>query len=326
MIKNSNWITTPKNYGDVCPIFKKEFNCDKNVEKAILHITSKGVYEAHLNGNRIGNFIMAPGWTVYTKRHQYQSYDITSLISTNNTLTISLGNGWCCGSISGARNIWSDTLALICALEITYTDSSNNLIFTDESWLSSPSAILFSEIYDGETYDRTYSAYGWENAKICSSDTSCLIAQEGEIVSEQEHIKPISMYKSPNGETIIDFGQNMTGYVSFTIDSKAGERLIYSHAEILDSKGNFYTENLRSAKQRVCYFCGDGLQTYKPHHTFMGFRYIRLEEAPKNISIDNFEAIVVHSDMERTGYFSCSNEKINKLFSNVIWGAKKQFS
>ena len=130
---------------------------------------------------------------------------------------------------------------------------------------------------------------------------------------------------TPKGERVIDFGQNLTGYVSFSVNGKLGDRIAYSHAEVLDADGNFYTENLRSAKQKVEYICCEGKQEYKPHHTFMGFRYIRLDEAPEYITPDMFEAIVVHSDIRRTGYFECSDKKINKLYQNIIWGQKGNF-
>ena len=180
------------------------------------------------------------------------------------------------------------------------------------------SKIRSSEIYDGEVYDASIDIGEWEPVAYFQATTATLVPQHGETVCEHEHIRPIDSFVTSKGERIIDFGQNMTGYVKFTVDGKAGDRIAYSHAEVLDADGNFYTENLRSAKQRVEYICCDGEQSYKPHHTFMGFRYIRLDDAPDYVTSDMFEAIVVHSDIMRTGHFECSDEKVNKLYRNII--------
>ncbi|MBR7133230.1 MAG: family 78 glycoside hydrolase catalytic domain [Clostridia bacterium] len=326
-LNSAYWIRAKKDYGDICPIFQKHFNCSGDIKKASLYITAMGVYEATLNDKRVGDFIMAPGWTQYDKRHQYQIYDITALLRNENTLNITVGKGWYRGEFIGWRekDIYGGLSAVIAAIEIEYTNGRTNIITTDKSWKVTESAIRFSEIYDGETYDATFIPKNWDEIVILQAPKSNLILQDGCTVTEQETLLPINMFRTPKGELVIDFGQNMTGYISFEIDAEAGERLVYSHAEVLDSNGNFYTENLRTAKQKVEYICKDGKQTFKPHHTFMGFRYIRLDEAPANIQKENFKAIVVHSDMKRTGYFKCSNEKVNKLFSNIIWGQKGNF-
>ena len=326
-IKKARWIKPKKDYGDVCPIYRYRFECDKEVKSASLEITSMGVYEAHLNGERVGDFIMAPGWTVYHKRHQYQTYDITNQIKASNEITVTVGKGWYRGSLLAWRdkNFWGAIPGLIAAINLTFADGTEQTITTDRQWMSQESPIRMSEIYDGEIYDASYSNDEWEHTSYHFSPIDNLIPQEGEIVCEQEHIKPLEVIITPKGEKVIDFGQNMTGYIKFTVDGKKGDRIAYSHAEILDPEGNFYTANLRSAKQKVEYICRDGEQEYKPHHSFMGFRYIRLDEAPEYVTPDMFEAIVVHSDIKRTGHFECSNEKINKLYSNIIWGQRDNF-
>lgn len=326
-LKVAKWIRPKKDYGDVCPVFKKEFSCDGEVKKATLYITAMGVYEAILNGNRVGDFIMAPGWTEYSERHQYQVYDITELIKEENTIAVTVGKGWYRGSLIEWRDkdIYGGFSAIIAEIEIEYTDGRSQLIATDKSWLSAESGIRMSEIYDGETFDANFNASEFEESKILQAPKSNLILQEGEIVREHEILLPIKMFRTPKGELVIDFGQNMTGYISFEIDAEKGDRIVYSHAEVLDGEGNFYTANLRGAKQRIEYICKEGKQSYKPHHTFMGFRYIRLDEAPDYIKAENFKAIAVYSDIKRTGYFKCSNEKVNKLYSNIIWGQKDNF-
>lgn len=326
-IKKARWIRPKKDYGDVCPVYRRCFNSEKEIKSASLDITAMGVYEAYINGERIGDFIMAPGWTAYDKRHQYQTYDITDKIKSANEITVTVGKGWYRGDLVVWRinNIWGDIPGIIAVIKLVYTDGTEEVIETNTEWQVAESAIRFSEIYDGEIYDATYEIAEWDKTEYYYATTLSLIPQEGEIVREQESIKPISMITAPNGEKVIDFGQNMTGYVKISFNGKCGDKIIYSHAETLDSAGNFYTANLRSAKQRVEYICRDGEQEYKPHHTFMGFRYIRLDEAPDYITADMFEAIVVHSDIKRTGHFECSNEKINKLYQNIIWGQRGNF-
>lgn len=325
--ETARWIRPKKEYGDICPIYGKTFCLSGEVLEATLYITAMGVYEAVLNGNRVGDFILAPGWTSYDKRHQYQKYDITQYVKQENSICVSVGKGWYRSSLFVWRqkNIYGCDSGLIAAIEIRYIDGRKDLIITDSSWRVAESAILFSEIYDGEIYDATVNEFIWEDVEVFYAPRDNLIEQEGCFVVENEIIPAIKMIKTPNGETVIDFGQNLTGYVSFEIEAKKGEKLVYFHGETLDADGNFYNENLRSAKQKIEYFCCDGWQCYKPHHTFMGFRYICIEEAPQNIEINNFKAIVVHSDMKRTGFFKCSNKKINKLYNNVIWGQKGNF-
>ena len=326
-IKNAKWIKPKRDYGDICPEYRYRFECNKQIKSAALEITAMGVYEAHMNGSRIGDFILAPGWTVYHKRHQYQTYDITHLIQASNEITVTVGKGWYRGGFLTWRdkNFWGAVPGLIAAINLTYADGTEETITTDRQWLSRESSIRFAEIYDGEIYDASFQSEEWEHTSYHFSPVDNLIPQEGEIVCEHEQIKPVEVITTPKGERVIDFGQNMTGYVEFDIEGKSGDRVVYTHAEILDAEGNFYTENLRSAKQRIEYICRDGFQTYKPHHTFMGFRYIRIDEAPDYIDTDAFRAIVVHSDIRRTGHFECSNEKVNKLYSNILWGQRDNF-
>lgn len=323
----AEWIRPAADYGEAAPLFKREFACDKEVESATLHITAMGVYEAFLNGKRIGNFIMAPGFTAYDKRHQYQSYDVAELLKKENKIEVTVGKGWYRSQFVTRRDydIWGAYSALIAVLEIVYKDGSEEAIVTNNGWYTAPSRVRFSEIYDGEKYDASFCSEDWKRAMRLHYPTQMLIPQEGEIVCEHEHIAPQRIFTTPKGERVIDFGQNLTGYVSFCVNAKAGDRIVYTHAEALDAEGNFYTANLRSAKQRVEYIARDGEQSYKPHHTFMGFQYIRIDEAPECLDLNDFEAIVVHSKMERIGYFECSNEKINKLYSNVIWSQRDNF-
>ncbi|MBE7053301.1 MAG: alfa-L-rhamnosidase [Ruminococcaceae bacterium] len=327
MFENSNWIKSYNDFGDVCPAFKKEFKIDKEIKKATVSITATGVYEAHLNGKRVGDFIMAPGFTAYNKRHQYQTYDITNTLKEENEFLVTVGKGWFRSPLTEykRKDTWGGVSSIICEFNIDFKDGTKLFIPSDKTWQCGKSNILFSEIYDGETFDATKKCDIQEPVTHYRYTKSTLIKQQGEKVTENEIIDAKDMFYTPSGQLVVDFGQNLAGYVEFDITAKENDILEYKHAEILDKDGNFYTGNLRTAKQTVKYICKEGRQTYKPHHTFMGFRYIHILNAPKNIKKENFKAIAVYSDMERTGHFSCSNEKINKLYENIIWGQRSNF-
>jgi len=331
VFESAVWIQPSQQMGRVCPIFRKDFSLKGTVLLTVLTLTSAGVYEARINGERVGDYILAPGWTVYEQRHQYQSYDVTKLTKRDNTLTVLLGEGWFRGRLAG----WVDInkgkpnlpAALIAQLDIIYEDGQAETIVSDLSWQAAESALRENDFYDGEFYDAAfYAAYAPVIESPAAKDA--LIPQEGERIIEHERIKPLECFFTPKGETVIDFGQNITGYVEFTIDAVAGERVEISHAEVLDAAGNFYTENYTNAKAKLIYLCKNGKQTHKPPLTFYGFRYIRIDEFPGdpgNVNPDDFTAIVVHSDIKRTGYLLSSNPMLNQLFSNIIWGQKGNF-
>lgn len=326
-IQTAEFISSPVPLGTAAPVFQKTFSSSKKVKRAVLELSALGVYEAALNGRRIGQFVLAPGWTSYRKRLQYQTYDVTELIRQDNTLTVGVGNGWCVGRLAwnGHSHFWSDETALIASLTLEYTDGSHEEIRTDSSWLSAPGAVLFSELYDGETYDARIQPSDWKPVKIFPFSKDVLIPQEGEEIREIEELKPVELIHTPKGETVIDFGENIAGYVRFKVKGNAGEAAELSHAEVLDKNGNFYTENLRSAKQKIRYICAGGEEIYQPHYTFQGFRYIRLDQWPGEVNLEDFTAVVICSDMKRTGFFECSNEKVNQLYRNVIRSQKGNF-
>ena len=291
-----------------------------------------GVYEASLNGSRVGDFILAPGWTVYQKRLQVQQYELRIRPGQENELTVLVGKGWYRGRLSGCLPGQNGNAVLPAALTaeptLRYPDGHTDTICTDASWQTAESAVRFSELYDGETYDAAFEPSVWTPAALYDGPTDTLIEQQGEPVREQERIAPARIFKTPAGEIVVDFGQNLTGYVEIALDGVKGEAVELSHAEVLDKNGNFYTENYRSAKAKYLYFCKDGAQRYKPKLTFYGFRYIRVDRFPcgaETAAPENFTAIAVHSDMKRTGYLSCSDPLLNKLFENVIWGQKSNF-
>ncbi len=316
----ANWIHPSYNMGKVCPLFRKDFFIENTVASATLYITARGVYEATLNGTRVGDFIMAPGWTSYHNRIQVQTYDVTGLLQEENSLVLALAEGW----------FWrlkkSQPKAVIAQLHISYTDGTTEDIGTDESWLVAESKLRFCHLYNGIIYDASHSPV-FDTQAVIASDNSqdLLIPQQGEAVKEQERLKVKEIIITPKGETVLDFGQNMTGCLEITLDAKKGDEVSFSFGEILDKDGNFYNANYRSAKAMYKYICKDGIQTFMPTLTFYGFRYVRIDSYPARIVPEGFTAVVIHSDMRRTGYIESSDPLLNQLFSNILWGQKGNF-
>lgn len=321
------------------PMLRRVFSLKEKPARARLYITSRGLYEAEINGSVVGNEVLTPGWTSYHHRLQYQTYDVTGmLVEGDNAIGARLGDGWYRGYIAfrGNRNEYGDHLGLLCQLEITYEDGSTSVIGSDEEWKASTGAILASDIYNGESYDARLEQEGWSSPGFDDDDwlpvrigdpyEGRLIAPAGPPVRRIEEIKPIEILKTPEGDTVLDMGQNMVGRIRMTVSGEAGTKVSIRHAEVLDKEGNFYTENLRAADQKIEYVLkGGGEEVYEPVFTFQGFRYIAVEGFPGEVQLENFTGIVIHSDMEPTGVFECSNPLINQLQHNIVWGQKGNF-
>lgn len=330
MLKNAKWIKASENKNEACYSFYTEVKPKKKVEKAVLHITSMGMYAAFIDDVRVGNEIFTPYWTSYSKRLQYQTFDVTGYLSEKSILNIVCAEGWAVGYVRAGpehRNHYADHISLLFSLCITYDDRTEEYIVSDDSVKVSTSNIVTSSLYDGEFVDGTASIAELGNAVIDNSVETKLIAQQGEKVIEHERINPVKLLVTPSGEKVIDFGQNFAGYVEITVKGKRGDRITISHAEILDSNGNFYTDNLRTAKQVNTYILsGNGVEVFKPTFTWQGFRYIRIDEYPfDDIDLSSFKGIAVYSDIKRIGNFVCGNSKINQLYHNIIWGQKSNF-
>lgn len=327
MLERSEWIKGCEKNLRGGTVYLKNFRCAAKAEKAILKITALGVYEAKLNGERVGDFILAPGWTSYLNRLQVQSYDVTDMLKTENSLEVTVGQGWraIANKRDGSGFLGYRDTALIAELTLVYADGRTESIVTDSSWTARESKLRYTNIYDGDIYDATFKAGSARHCICVDLEKDMLIPQEGEKIVEHERMPALQIIKTPAGETVIDFGQNMTGYVEFSIKGTPGAQTTISHGETLDRDGNFYNANYRSARAQIKFTCDGEEYTYKSALTFFGFRYIRLENWPDEIKKENFTAVVVHSDIRRTGYFECSDETVNKLFKNIIWGQKGNF-
>ncbi len=330
-IKKAQWITPASERKSAAPVFRRIFAAEKTVEKAELQITALGVYEAELNGRRVGDFVLAPGWTSYDHRLQVQTYDVTALLSSQNDLRVTVGCGWFSSPMPGWVNSedkqrrYARPCGLIGLLTLRYADGSEEEIITDESWTWGEGPVRFSEIYDGETYDARFVPAEWKAANTLEWSKEILIPQEGEIIRETERVAAQKVFATPKGELMVDFGQEVTGYVEFTVNAQAGDAVRFNHAEVMDREGNFYNENYRGAKAEVKYTCKDGMQTWHPRLTFFGFRYMHLMEWPGEAKPENFTAVAVHSDMKRTGWLKSGSVEVNQLFSNIVWGQRGNF-
>jgi len=319
--------------------FRKEFSANKNIASATAYITAHGMYEAQINGKRIGDAYLTPGWTSYNKRLQYQVYDVTNLITSGkNVAGAVVGNGWYRGFLAwgGNKNIYGKDLGLLFQLDIVYTDGTTASIISDESWKSSTGSIRYAEIYHGETVDAreekinwatgAFNDAGWSGVKLANNSFDNLLATYNEPVKKHQSFKPLKIFKTPKGEQVIDFGQNLVGWVIVKAKGKAGDKITLRHAEVLDKNGNFYIENIRDAKATATYILsGRGEEIFEPHFTFYGFRYIEIDGYPGEIKPENFTAVALYSDMKPTGDFVSSNPLINQLQHNIQWGQRGNF-
>jgi alpha-L-rhamnosidase len=319
-------------------LLRKQFKLGKKVASATAYITSHGIYEAFINGKRVGDYYLTPGWTSYNKRLQYQVYDVSSLLTTgDNAFGAGLASGWYRTPLAWESNLnlYGKELALLAQLRIVYTDGSVEIIGTDDTWKSSTGGVKNSELYDGEHYDANAEKNGWNNVgyndkdwspvKVINAAKNTLIATYNEPVKKQEKFKALKLITTPKGEKVIDFGQNLVGLVEVTTNGSKGDTIKIYHAEVLDKAGNFYTTNLRGAKQLNTFVLkGGGTEKFEPHFTFQGFRYIRVEGL-KDINPENFTAVAMYSDTRPTGSFKTSNELINQLQHNIEWGQKGNF-
>lgn len=309
-----------------CPVFYQTFDVKKPILKACLYATAQGVYEVCINGKRVGEDYMCPGWTGYHKRLQYQYYDIMGYLEEKNCVEMTVGNGWYKGILSFdcKPNRYGDRVAAFAEIHITYQDGSREVIATDTGWKVRTGQIKYSEIYMGETIDTAGTERKEGNVSEAEFDPLVLTPQENEPVRVTERIVPERIFTDPEGNRLVDFGQNLTGLVEVKVKGKKGQKIMVRHAETLDSNGVFYPDTLRTAISLDTYILNGEEQVLMPHFTFHGFRYIAVE-GMESLSKDMFTACVMHSDMKKIGAFHCSNETVNRLQSNIEWGLRGNF-
>ena len=338
----AQWITSslPEEVElEASPLMRTEFSATKPIATARIYVTALGLYTLYLNGSRVGKDYFTPGWTSYNKRLQYQTYDVTDLLQQgDNAIGAMLGNGWYAGYIAWERGkgYYGDRRALLLQMHICYKDGTEDVIVSNEMWKCTAGPISMAEIYHGETYDAGKVKCGWDtpcyddrdwvNVSVYDHSIDMLVAQECAAPQIMDELPVVDMFRTPAGETVLDFGQNMVGFVRFYVKGKPGDVVLIRHAEVLDKDGNFYTANLKGAKQTIRYTLrGEDTEVYQPHFTFQGFRYICVDEYPGEIRPEYFTGCVVHTGMAQTGEFTCSNEMVNQLNHNILWGQKGNF-
>ncbi|MDA9596986.1 glycoside hydrolase family 78 protein [Flavobacteriaceae bacterium] len=321
------------------PYFTNDFKVDNQITSAQLFITSRGIYEAHINGKRVGESYLTPGWTSYNNRIQYQAYDVQNLISSgDNRLGVILADGWFRNfrPNSGKRKTdYGDELSFIAELVISFENGTKQTIINDDNWNYHFGSIQNSSIYNGEMVDFNLDDPSWSNSKKKipnSKKAQSVKPYEGkldhtrnEMIKKREVLKAQKLIITPSGDKVIDFGQNLVGWAQFKSNLPKGTEITLYHAEVLDKAGEFYTTNLRAAKQKNTFILnGKKDQIYHPTFTFQGFRYLKVEGIDQ-INLDDFKAVALYSDMEFTGSLTTSNELINQLQENIQWGQRGNF-
>ena len=321
------------------PRFRRSFNADPTIASARLYVTAHGLYEVEINGNRVGDETLAPGWTSYNQRLRYSTFDVTDLITNGaNAIGAWMAEGWYRGRIGfkgGTRNVYGQDVALLAQLEITYQDGTRETVATDGSWKASRGPIQLASLYDGERYDARLEQAGWSSAgyddhawsgvRIVDRDPATLHAPPGPPVRCTQELSPQRIWTSPSGKTLLDFGQNLVGRLRLTIRGTEGETVKIRHAEVLQDE-ELYRRPLRLAASTDEYIAGDGSRNqWEPRFTMHGFRYAEISGAVDSVDLESIVARVYHTDMERTGWFESSDPLLNRLHENVLWSMRGNF-
>ncbi|SKA79292.1 alpha-L-rhamnosidase [Agreia bicolorata] len=326
-------------------LVRREFSLPDDVVGARLYVTAHGLAEVEINGRRIGQDALAPDWTVYGKRLTYRTYDVLDALRTgDNAIGAWLGDGWYRGRIGfhgGYPNLYGADLSLIAQLEMTHADGRRTTIATDEDWSAGFGPILRSNLYFGEHYDAREEIAGWSlpgftgdgfsPVAVRSRDAATLVAPQGPPVRNTQIVSPAQVITSPSGATVLDFGQNLVGRLRIRVSGARGATVQLRHAEVMQD-GEIYTRPLRGALATDRYTLRgaadsdtDHVEVWEPRFTFHGFRYAEITGWPGEFDASNVEALVYHSDMERTGWFESSDPLLDRLHENVVWGMRGNF-
>lgn len=324
---DAKWIT-PDLDKEIHPVLSKDFTLTKEIASARAYVSGLGLYEMEINGKKAGDEYLTPLFNAYDKWIQYQTYDITGLITSGqNVVEVSLGNGLYKGRFGfegGQTEVYGDQFALLCEIVIKHTDGTETIIHSNDSWKARKSHILFSGIYDGEIYDANLGDGTCYGVKDINLGYDRLKARLSLPVVIKEELKPIEVIITPAGETVLDMGQNMVGWVQFKTNAPKGTEIVLQYAELLQD-GNFYQDNLRTAKAEHRYISNGEEAMVRPHFTYYGFRYVKVSGWIGEVNKDDFTGCVLYSDMDQTGSIETSNPLVNRLFLNALWGQKGNF-
>jgi len=338
VVDENETLTIPEQKVSGPPYLRKSFDLKGPVQRAILYTTALGLYEARINGQRVGDHVLAPDWTDYRHRVRYQAYDVRSLLRKNhNTIGALLGDGWYCGHIgNGGYRFFGNEPKYLAQLEVTYTDGTTEKIGTDASWKWHGSPILASDFMLGEDYDARLEISGWDKPGLDDGQwTPASVSPDPGILREAQVMDPVRVVRAitpqsvrtdKQGRWVYDLGQNMVGFVRLQVAAPAGTKITLRHAEMLNPDGTIYTENLRSARSTDHYICkGGGKEIWEPQFTFHGFRYVEITGLPGQPQAGLVTGMVLSSDTTPAGQFSCSDPRINQLQSNIQWGQRGNY-
>ncbi|GAA1448015.1 alpha-L-rhamnosidase [Leifsonia poae] len=321
------------------PLLRSEFTLDEGhgaVTGATLTLSAQGVVEAWLNGRPVSDDLLTPGWSSYEWRLRYATYDVTGLIEDTSVLGLALGNGWFRGRLgwSGRGEFYGTELGAFAQLEVTFADGATQTVVTDESWTAGPSAVLANDLYDGETIDARrrddawrrpgFSGEGWVGVHALDVDTSILTPYVGPKVTRWNELPVKAITTSPSGKTLIDFGQNLVGWVRVSVQGPEGSEVLIKHAEVLEH-GELGTRPLRTALATDRYILSGGEDVFEPTFTFHGFRYAEITGWPGELKPEDLTAVAIGSDLERIGTFRSSDPMLNQFHENVVWGMRGNF-
>ena len=319
------------------PLLRTEFTLDRGhgaVASAELQASAQGVFEAYLGGDKVGDDVLSPGWSSYEWRLRYRTYDVTDRLRAQSdgpvVLGLALGNGWFRGALTWEMltNVYGDRLGALAALTVTYADGHRQVVATDESWTAGPSAGLGAALYGGPPIDAWrqpgFSDPAWTGVTALPFDADTLVEYVGPPVVRHEELRPVKVWTSPSGETLVDFGQNLVGWLKFTVTGEAGRTITLRHAEVLED-GELGVRPLRNALATDELILSGGADFFEPTFTFHGFRYAEVTGWPGELTAESLVAVVVSSDLERIGEFECSDPMLNQLHSNVVWGQRGNF-
>ncbi|MCU1422016.1 MAG: Bacterial alpha-L-rhamnosidase [Microbacteriaceae bacterium] len=324
---------------DGAPLLRREFTLDPghgDVVSASLALSALGVVEAWLGGERVSDDLLTPGWTSYEWRLRYVTYDVTDLLDDTGVLALALGNGWYRGRLgwTGASALYGDTLGGFAQLDITFADGHVQTVATDESWSAGPSAVLENDLYNGETIDARrdrsawlepgFAASDWVGVHVLDFDTAELVPSQAPPVRAFDELAPVKIWTSPSGRTLVDFGQDLVGWVRVRVQGPAGSEVVLRHAEVLE-RDELGVRPLRSAKATDRYILSGGVDVFEPTFTFHGFRYAEVTGWPGELTAADLTAVAVGSQLERIGTFRSSDPLLNQLHQNVVWGMRGNF-
>ncbi|MEV4836728.1 glycoside hydrolase family 78 protein [Nonomuraea sp. NPDC049486] len=321
------------------PLLRRGFDLRERPVRARLYVTAHGLYEVEINGQVVGDDVLAPGWTSYGHRLRYRTHDVTALLRSGpNAIGAMLADGWYRGRVGfldGSTSTYGTRTALIAQLELVYADGGTETLVTDGSWRAAPGPITATGLYDGEKHDARLLPGGWSSpgfddsgwlpADVLDHDPALLVAPDGPPVRRVETLAPVATLTGPSGETILDFGQNISGRLRIRVQGPAGHTVSLRHAEVLED-GAPAVRPLRGAAAHDTYTLrGGGAEEWEPRFTIHGFRYAEVTGWPGEIPPDGVVAVVCHTDMRRTGWFGCSDPLLERLHENVVWSMRGNF-